>query len=168
MKKIITTTLLAVAFISPEIFAGVTEYGAQAMPHHSGMMDKHSVEIGKPGQRSEVAKTLSINANDLMRFDPATLALSPNQTIEFIVTNTGQIPHEFVLGTHGQIETHRQEMTDMPGMKHADSNAVTLKPGETKSLIWQFTSAGEFVAACTIPGHYEAGMITKITVAKSE
>jgi uncharacterized cupredoxin-like copper-binding protein len=29
---------------------------------------------------------------------------------------------------------------------------------------WQFTRAGEFFYACLIPGHFEAGMVGKVTV----
>lgn len=63
---------------------------------------------------------------------------------------------------------HRKEMQGMPNMKHSDSNALSLKSGETKTLIWKFTSVGNFLAACTLPGHYEAGMITTIKVGNSQ
>jgi uncharacterized cupredoxin-like copper-binding protein len=37
--------------------------------------------------------------------------------------------------------------------------------GKTGGLIWTFNRAGEFDFACLIPGHYQAGMVGKISVA---
>ena len=38
---------------------------------------------------------------------------------------------------------------------------ITIKRGE---LVWRFTKAGSFSFGCLIPGHFEAGMIGKLTV----
>jgi len=38
-------------------------------------------------------------------------------------------------------------------------------PGKTGTLVWQFTNAGEFNYGCLVPGHFEAGMVGKISVA---
>ncbi|MGI1669600.1 MAG: multicopper oxidase domain-containing protein [Neptuniibacter sp.] len=168
MKKLIATTLLSVVFITPEVFAGVKEHSANEMPHHNEMMKRHHMIIGQPGKSSEINKTIPINANDQMNFSLNTIELKEGQTIEFVVTNTGQLPHEFVLGTREQIEMHRREMRDMPDMQHSDNNSLSLKSGETKALIWKFSSVGDFLAACTLPGHYEAGMITEIKVGKNK
>jgi uncharacterized cupredoxin-like copper-binding protein len=37
-------------------------------------------------------------------------------------------------------------------------------PGKVESIIWRFNRAGEFYFACLQPGHFEAGMVGKITV----
>lgn len=34
---------------------------------------------------------------------------------------------------------HVEMMKEMPDMKHAEGNAVSLEPGETQELIWQFS-----------------------------
>jgi uncharacterized cupredoxin-like copper-binding protein len=31
-------------------------------------------------------------------------------------------------------------------------------------MVWQFSKAGEFHFGCLLPGHFEAGMVGKITV----
>jgi len=54
----------------------------------------------------------------------------------------------------------------MPDMVHEDANTLTLEPGETKSLVWQFTEAGKLEVACHIPGHYEAGMRSRVVVGR--
>jgi uncharacterized cupredoxin-like copper-binding protein len=38
-------------------------------------------------------------------------------------------------------------------------------PGKTGEIVWTFNRAGQFDFACLIAGHYQAGMIGKITVA---
>jgi uncharacterized cupredoxin-like copper-binding protein len=166
MKKRFSAALLTMLLISPSVFAGVASPISDSMQHHNEMNGQHA-SIGVPGKTSEVTKALNLTANDQMRFSLDTLDLQKGDTVSFTVTNTGQIHHEFVLGTREKIEMHSKEMQGMPNMKHADSNALSLKSGETKTLIWKFTSVGNFLAACTLPGHYEAGMITKIAVGNS-
>jgi uncharacterized cupredoxin-like copper-binding protein len=36
--------------------------------------------------------------------------------------------------------------------------------GKSGEIGWQFTHAGEFYYGCLIPGHFDAGMIGKVTV----
>ena len=71
--------------------------------------------------------------------------------------------HEFTLGDAATQAAHRQEMLEMGDMDmghahHGDANAVFLKSGETKELVWRFGKAGQIEFACNVPGHYEAGM----------
>jgi len=53
-------------------------------------------------------------------------------------------------------------------MTHDDPNVVSLKPGETKTLIWSFKhmTQTKLVFACNVPGHYQAGMFVRLTVKK--
>ena len=37
-------------------------------------------------------------------------------------------------------------------------------PGQKGTIVWTFNRAGSFEFACLIPGHFEAGMIGRITV----
>lgn len=55
-------------------------------------------------------------------------------------------------------------MLQQPDMGHADGNAVLVKPGETKELIWTFSDAQNLEFACNLPGHYQAGMKGEIKV----
>jgi uncharacterized cupredoxin-like copper-binding protein len=51
-----------------------------------------------------------------------------------------------------------------PDMKHDDDPAaVTLDPGETKTIVWRFSKPiqGHVVFACQMPGHWDAGMLYK-------
>ena len=126
MKKRFSATVLTILLISPSAFAGVASPISDSMQHHNEMNGQH-VSIGVSGKTSEVTKALNLTANDQMRFSLDTLDLQKGDTVSFTVTNTGQIHHEFVLGTREKIEMHRKEMQGMPNMKHADSNALSLK-----------------------------------------
>jgi uncharacterized cupredoxin-like copper-binding protein len=55
-------------------------------------------------------------------------------------------------------------MKKFPNMEHADANMAHVKPSKTGEIVWQFTQAGEFQFACLQPGHFEAGMVGRLTV----
>jgi uncharacterized cupredoxin-like copper-binding protein len=99
---------------------------------------------------------------DAMRFKPATIKVKRGETIRFLARNTGKVKHEMVLGTIGELKKHAELMRKFPEMEHADPNQVSVGPGKTGELIWQFTRAGTFDFACLQPGHFEAGMVGKI------
>ena len=69
-----------------------------------------------------------------------------------------------VIGSVDELQEHARMMRSSPGMQHDDANMISLAPGESTDLIWQFGDAGSFDFACLIPGHLEAGMTGKIRV----
>ena len=102
--------------------------------------------------------------SDAMRFSPSTLEVRRGETLRLVVHNDGQTKHELVLGTHKELEEHAALMRKFPEMEHDDPNAVSVPPGETRELTWQFTKRGSFEFACLVPGHFEAGMTGTIVV----
>lgn len=119
---------------------------------------------GEPGKAGDVTRDIRIAASDLMRYDPNQVTVKAGETVRFIVTNSGQVPHEFVIGDPVAQREHAEMMRTMPNMKHVDGNTLTLAPGETKTLLWRFSKDGEVEIACHVPGHYEAGMRGNILV----
>jgi len=101
---------------------------------------------------------------DTMRFEPADMTFRAGETVRFAVSNQGKIRHEMVLGTLDELQEHLAMMRKNPNMHHQDANMISLAPGESGEMIWQFTRPGNFDFACLIPGHMEAGMTGKITV----
>ena len=92
-----------------------------------------------------------------------------NETIRFVVTNTSQADHEFVLGDVESQIAHRKEMVEMVDkgqdmQADDDPNAVGVKAGKTGELIWKFTHAGSYEFDCDVPGHYESGMTGALRV----
>lgn len=130
------------------------------------MHDEHASAIGKPGNATKVTRTVAVDMTDNMRFTPARIAVKKDETIKFVVKNSGRIKHEMVLGSIKELKEHAAMMKKMPGMEHADENMVVVDPGKTGEIVWQFTKAGNFDFACLQPGHFEAGMKGKIAVNK--
>lgn len=139
----------------------------QGMGHagHGGQAGHHgSSAAGKAGSASQATRTVNVVALDTMRFEPSNIRVQAGETIRFMVTNKGKLPHEFVIGTAMEQKQHEEMMQKMPNMKHEDENAVSLAPGETKTLVWQFGQADDVQMGCHVPGHYPAGMVSKVSV----
>lgn len=124
----------------------------------------HMHAIGKPGEAKNVTRTIEVTMNDEMRYLPASIQVKRNETIRFVVKNVGQMKHEMVLGLDKDLKEHAALMQKHPEMEHDDPNAVAVEPGKTGEMIWHFTRAGNFKFACLQPGHFEAGMVGKVTV----
>tara|TARA_B100000614_G_C14489807_1_gene470241 strand:+ start:548 stop:1072 length:525 start_codon:yes stop_codon:yes gene_type:complete len=142
--------------------------------------------IGMKGKASEVSKTVKIDMYDNY-YKPKTINVKKGETVRFIVENKGILVHEFNIATMKMHKKHGPEMLDMmkngillPNkinrekmkqmakinhkMAHSHSNSVLLEPKHKVELIWKFTSNTELFGACNVPGHLEAGMISKINI----
>lgn len=177
MKKqsVIFISFLALGFPVSAVWAdsGHHEHGMQeegGLDHHKkNSGHDHGTETsaaGQVGSPDKVGRTIKITALDTMRYDKNSIRAKPGETIRFVVTNAGKIKHEFAIGTREEQQEHAEMMASMPDMKHEEGNAISLEPGETKELIWQFGKAGSVEIACHLPGHYEAGMKAKVSVKK--
>jgi uncharacterized cupredoxin-like copper-binding protein len=133
--------------------------GANGHEHHQ----PHS-PVGAPGDPAKVSKVIQVRMLDSMRFEPSHIEVRSGQTVKFVVTNTGKIRHEFGVGTHDEQKAHAEMMLADPDMKHEDGSAITVEPGQTRELIWRFGKPGLYEAACQVPGHYPAGMMSTIVV----
>jgi uncharacterized cupredoxin-like copper-binding protein len=115
-----------------------------------------------------VNRTVNVDMTDAMRFSPASIAVKQGETVRFVIKNSGQLKHEFVLGTEKELKDHYELMKKFPEMEHSDPNQVTVAAGKTGEVIWQFTRAGKVDFACLQPGHYDAGMKGMVNVAASK
>jgi uncharacterized cupredoxin-like copper-binding protein len=124
----------------------------------------HAQGMGKPGDPNKVSRTIQVLMSDDMKFTPAKIDVRRGETIRFAVRNAGRLRHEMVLDSMAELKQHAELMRKMPGMEHADPNMVTLDPGKIGELIWRFTKAGTFDFGCLQPGHFEGGMMGKVSV----
>lgn len=120
--------------------------------------------FGMQGDPAGTTRTIIIDMKDTMRFIPSELRIRPGETVRFVVKNKGRMMHELVLGTLDELKKHGEMMRKFPGMEHDEPYMAHVPPGKKGDLVWRFTQPGEFHYACLIPGHFEAGMIGKITV----
>ncbi|CAN5469441.1 cupredoxin family protein [soil metagenome] len=147
----------------PGIFLALT---AMAGGNHAGGHDDQA--IGKPGLASKVARTITVDMTDDMRFHSSNIAVKQGETIRFVAKNLGKVKHEMVLGTAKDLKEHAEVMKKNPEMEHADANMVTVAPGKSGEIIWQFTKAGKVDFGCLQPGHFDAGMKGMVNVAGSK
>jgi uncharacterized cupredoxin-like copper-binding protein len=138
---------------------------AFASGNHPGGHGHDSDAIGKPGVAAKATRTVQIDMTDAMRFTPSSVDVKQNETVRFVVKNSGQLKHEMVLGTEKELKEHYEVMKKNPEMEHADPNMVTVAPGKTGEIVWQFTKEGKIDFACLQPGHYDAGMKGAVNVA---
>ncbi len=136
--------------------------------HAGGHGHADESAIGVPGVAAKVTRTVEVDMTDNMRFTPSSIKAKQGETIRFKVKNSGQVKHEFVLGTEKELKEHYQQMLKNPEMEHEEPNMITLAGGKTGEVIWQFTKAGRVDFGCLQPGHWDAGMKGAVSVAKGK
>jgi uncharacterized cupredoxin-like copper-binding protein len=119
---------------------------------------------GIAADRATGLRTVRIAMSDRMRFSPESITVREGETIRFVVKNEGQVQHEFVLGTREAHEEHAALMMKFPNMEHDEPYMAHVKPGSTGEIVWTFNRSGEFGFACLIAGHYQSGMVGRVTV----
>lgn len=124
----------------------------------------YASSVQPPASQNQPTRTVRVTALDSMRFEPQTLQVRAGETIRFVVTNAGKLPHEFVVGDRREQQEHEEMMKKMPDMRHEHDNALSLAPGQTKTLVWRFDKPGTYELGCHVPGHYEAGMVSTAIV----
>ena len=156
LKTIVCCALLvcATATFAAGNHAGGDEHGPGKAP-----------AIGEAGVAANVTRTVEVDMSDAMRFTPAAIQAKQGETIRFVVKNSGQFRHEFVLGTEKDLKAHYEVMKKTPHMEHAEDNMLTVAPGQSAEVLWRFTQAGTVDFACLHPGHYDAGMKGRVAVA---
>ena len=122
---------------------------------------------GQPGDPKKPARVVKVSMREgdgKMEYVPAKLEIKRGEQIKFVITNDGELPHEFVLASTADNLKHAALMQKYPDMEHDDPNGKTLQPKAMSEIVWRFTKRGEFEFACLIPGHREAGMTGRISV----
>ncbi len=184
MSKLIVSAAAAalLAMTAPSAFAAATGHGSDQ--GHGG--DHHSSEAGEPGKASDVTTTIEVVMYDNY-YEPESISVKEGETVRFIVKNAGELVHEFNIGTaqmlidhapememmveHGVLEADKinhdvaKQMQDSMGHgMHEMANAALLEPGKTGELIWKFPKHAEIEFGCTVPGHYDAGMVGEFSL----
>ncbi len=146
---------------------GMMDMPMMAKQGMDGMHDRqHDAAVGQPGDPAQVSSTIDIRMDDSMRYTPGTIHVKAGQTVRFFLKNTGNMPHEMVIGSMAELLEHQKMMRTMPDMNmhHAEPNMIALAPGQEGGIVWTFDKAGTVNFACLMPGHLEAGMVGQIIV----
>ena len=162
MKSMLAALLLSIAFVTTtqgvahEAQTGATRSGAHVDPGES--------PVGEPADPRSARRTIHVEMSDAMRFSPSAITVRRGETVRFIASNKGQVLHEMVLGTMASLKEHAELMRRHPGMEHDEPHMAHVAPGKTGEIGWRFTQPGTFYFGCLVAGHFEAGMLGKITV----
>ena len=162
MTKLSALAFAAIAFAAQGAHAHGDDDHAKHHTYDAGKVEP--TDFGQEGNPKKVGKTIKVDMADNMRFTPADVSIKRGETVKFVVHNRGRVLHEMVLGTPQALKEHAELMKKFPEMEHADANMAHVDPGKSGEIVWQFTKAGEFQFACLQPGHFEAGMVGKVSV----
>lgn len=122
---------------------------------------------GVPGNPKKPARTIEVTmkeGNGTMEYVPNRIEVKRGEQIRFVLKNTGELAHEFILASTAENLKHAVLMLKFPDMEHDDPNGKTIQSKASAEILWRFTKAGEFEFGCLIPGHREAGMLGKVVV----
>lgn len=168
MSRHLSLALLAIFFCS-------TAYAARDdlvrdRNHHGADHDVHLEKgrldsaAGYPGRVIDINHSIQVNIDAHQKLSVDHLTINVGNTIRFIIANNSAQAHEFAIGSQDELREYAALIRDMPNMKHDQGNVITLAPGQIRMLIWTFDRVGAFEAGCNLPGHFEAGMNTAVSV----
>ena len=171
-----TSTVLAAAIG----FSALAVAAAQAGP-------AQNFPFGQAVKAGAGTRTVTITMKDNV-YEPEAVGVKAGETVRFVIVNKGDFLHEFALGQPNDHAKHQDMMKMMmdhgmittTGINHdamkmdhgkmgmgahmhgPESASVLVEPGKQAELTWKFTKPMTLEFACTIPGHYEAGMVGKV------
>ena len=148
--------LSACAAEDPAGSAGTPDDGHTDHTHGSA-----TFAFGEPADGTLIDRTIQVTASDgPFRFDPDAIEVELGEIIEFEFVNEGGAMHEFVL-----LEEATEDAAASAHEHTTDPNATArLETGESDTVAWKFTTAGEFVYECHVDAHHLTGMRGTITV----
>jgi uncharacterized cupredoxin-like copper-binding protein len=90
-------------------------------PKNTAIVKKEQKDWGIAGEAKLAKRTVEIRMLDTMRFSPERIEAKQGETIRFVIKNTGQVLHEFVIGTQKENDDHAALMVKFPMMEHSES-----------------------------------------------
>jgi len=151
MKNIFIASVLAISLIP----------GGGVAQAYSGNEEGLAV-VGRLGDPDKVSRIIEIIMVD-NRFKPSEIRVKQGETVRFVLRNTGKKKHEMMIGSMAQLDKHAAMMKKFPDTEHPDPNLVSVDPGKSGELVWQFAETGMVDFACTLPGHFK-GMRGKFEI----
>ena len=154
----IIAALAIVAAAPPATAHGIGQHASSAATL------KEQRPWGIAGDDQPGLRTIEIRMTDNMRFTPDRIQVRQGENIRFVVRNDGKMLHEMVIGSKAHLDEHAALMMKFPDMGHDDPDMTHVKPGQNDRIVWNFNRPGEFQFACLVAGHYQAGMVGRISV----
>ncbi|WP_205574748.1 cupredoxin domain-containing protein [Indioceanicola profundi] len=68
--------------------------------------------VGQTAKATQATRTVEVEMGDIF-YEPASIQVKPGETVRFVVKNTGELLHEFNIGTAAMHAAHQKEMAMM-------------------------------------------------------
>ena len=163
------------SFAVASALAVLTAASAFAAPGHGAK------PYGQAAPAAQAKRTITITMKDSLN-EPKSVTVKAGEVVRFVIVNKGELLPEFALGRPQDHVEHQKMMAMMMDhgmitataidhkkmkMDHGDgahmhgpeSGSVLVEPGKRAELTWKFAQTATLQFACTIPGHYELGMV---------
>jgi len=157
MRPLRLATVAAIALL----VAGCSGGGSTPAPSAPPSVAPSATPSAAP---TAAATRIEVKLTDALRIEPASMTIPAGVPVTFVVTNTGAIQHEFVLGDEAAQAEHETEMGGSMGMGEDEEMAIGIDPGETKELTVTFPASASLLAGCHVAGHYAGGMKATIEI----
>lgn len=164
MNNALKTLFMAAGLLAISLAQAHSPSAHAGRSHHQSQAVAEQKEWGIAGDPKKARRTIEIRMSDDMRFAPREIQVRLGETVRLEVVNAGKVLHELVIGTPQELRSHAEMMKKHPGMEHDEPYMAHVDPGKKGTIVWTFNRAGTFEFACLIPGHFEAGMIGRISV----
>jgi len=164
MKMRGTMMLVALSLGLAVAASGAYAHGEAGHGKKSAPAKKEQKPWGIEGDAKAAKRVIEVRMTDTMRFSPDSIQVRQGETIRFVIRNDGKMLHEMVIGTKKELDEHAALMVKFPNMEHDEPYMAHVAPGKSAEILWHFNRAGDFLFACLIAGHYQAGMFGKISV----
>ena len=125
------------------------------------------VETGRVEKVKPDASFIINTVNQEMAYDKTTLYATAGQTIEIVLNNKDQMPHNLVVIQSGILETfgemvdafltnpEAEELGYIPRSRYVLGKSDMLEPGATGSVVFKLPNTpGIYPYVCTFPGHW--------------
>ena len=94
-------------------------------------------------------------------FSPAAVSVAPGTEVTLTLTNNGAVAHNWVLMRPGSTVTSPFSADDEPNLVFR----ARVEPGQTQTFTFTAPDeSGEYPVVCSEPGHWEAGMVGRLTI----
>ena len=125
---------------------------------------------GDDDDTAAAARDVAIRATDSLRFDPSEVTARAGERVTFVISNTGTVDHEFVLGSATYLSDHAEAADEASGDAHAghgggtDGVMVEVAAGKTARVTFTMPDDAP-TFACFVDRHDKAGMTGTVSYA---
>jgi uncharacterized cupredoxin-like copper-binding protein len=120
---------------------------------------------GGPGEPTGPvgATRVEVTLTDYFSIRPTPMVVAAGVPVTFVVSNLGELTHQFYVGDAAAQAARDQEMAASDGVGEDSPEGIVIPPGETKEFVVTLQS-GALIAGCHIPQHYARNMRANINV----